>query len=252
MRLWRAWLTLVWLSFRRLLWSASTLMILFPLSGGALFLLRRRYDRMEDVEAAFGMYSNFLILIFASFMVPICALAYGTASIGGDREDHTLLFVLVRPIPRPLILLAKFAATLPLTIGLVSGVFFIYCLLAGQPGALAYQLYLPTILGMTLAYVGLFHLFAAALRHSTIVALVYAIFMELLLGNMPGVIKRVAVNYYGRSLMYAAGASEGLERPEGFEPLSSSAAGWALAGVALGALLLAMWIFERREYRDLT
>src|SRR6185437_16121871 len=113
MRLWRAWLTLVWLSFRRLLWSASTLMILFPLSGGALFLLRRRYDRMEDVEAAFGMYSNFLILIFASFMVPICALAYGTASIGGDREDHTLLFVLVRPIPRPLILLAKFAATLP-------------------------------------------------------------------------------------------------------------------------------------------
>lgn len=252
MRLLRAWLTLVWLSFRRLLWSASTLMILCPLAGGALFLLRRRYDRMTDVEAAFGMFSDFLVQAFVSFMVPICALAYGTASIGGDREDRTLLFVLVRPIPRPLVLLAKVAATLPLTIGLASSVFFIYCLLAGQPGALAYQLYLPTILAMTLAYVGLFHLFAAALRHSTIVALVYAIFMELLLGNMPGVIKRVAVNYYGRSLMYAAGASEGFDRPEGFEPLSSFAAGWALAGIALGAVLLAMLVFERREYRDLT
>ena len=252
MRLLRAWLTLVWLSFRRLLWSASTLMILFPLAGGALFLLRRRYDRMEDVEAAFNMYSNFLIFIFASFMIPICALAYGTASVGGDREDQTLLFLLVRPIPRWLIVLAKFTATLPLSLGLTAATFFGYCRLAGEPGALAYQLYLPTILCMTLAYVGLFHLFAVSLRHSTIIALVYAIFMEVLLGNLPGVIKRIAVNYYGRSLMYAAGASEGLARPDWFEPISTSAATWALAGIAAGGLLLAMLVFERREYRDLT
>lgn len=252
MQLARAWLMLVWLSFRRLLWSTSTLMILFPLTGGALFLLRRRYDRMEDVEAAFNMYSNFLIFIFASFMVPICALAYGTASVGGDREDQTLLFLLVRPIARPLVLLAKFVATLPLAIGLVAATFFLYCRLAGEPGALAYQLYLPTILCMTLAYVGLFHLFSVAWRHSTIIALVYAIFMELLLGSLPGVIKRIAVNYYGRSLMYAAGAGEGLERPDWFEPLAPSIAAWALAGIAGGSLLLAMLVFERREYRDLT
>lgn len=252
MRLVRAWLTLVWLSFRRLLWSANTLMILFPLTGGALFLLRRRYDRMEDVEAAFNLYSNFLTLFFASFMIPICALAYGTASIGGDREDQTLLFLLVRPIARPLILLAKFVATLPLAVGLTAATFFVYCRLAGEPGALAYQLYLPTILCMTLAYVGLFHLFAVAWRHATIIALVYAVFMELLLGNLPGIIKRIAVNYYGRSLIYAAGAGEGLERPEWFEPISPAIATWALAGIAGGALLLAMLVFERREYRDLT
>ena len=167
MSLLRAWLTLVWLSFRRLLWSASTLMIFFPLAAGALFLLRRRYGAMEDVEAAFAMYSNFLILVFASILIPICALAYGTASVGGDREDRTLLFLLVRPIPRWLILLAKFTATLPLTIGLTAASFFIYCRLAGEPGELAYQLYLPTVLFITLAYVSLFHLFAvvAAARH---------------------------------------------------------------------------------------
>lgn len=252
MSLLRAWFTLVWLSFRRLLWSASTLMILFPLAAGALFLLRRRYDRMEDVEAAFAMYSNFLILVFASILVPICALAYGTASVGGDREDRTLLFLLVRPIPRWLILLAKFVATLPLTIGLTATSFFFYCRLAGEPGELAFQLYLPTVLFITLAYVSLFHLFAVSLRHATIVALIYAIFMEVLLGNLPGIIKRVAVNYYGRSLMYAYGANEGLSRPEFFEPLSASAATWTLGGITLGALAAAMIIFERREYRDLT
>ena len=63
---------------------------------------------------------------------------------------------------------------------------------------------------MTLAYVCLFHLFAVAFRHSTIIALVYALFMELLLGNLPGIVKRVAVNYYGRSIMYDAGGQRRL------------------------------------------
>ena len=35
MRLLRAWLTLFWLSFTRLLWSANTLMVLPPLAGAA-------------------------------------------------------------------------------------------------------------------------------------------------------------------------------------------------------------------------
>ena len=83
---------------------------------------------------------------------------------------------------------------------------------------------------------------------------VYALFMEVLLGNIPGIVKRVAVNYYGRSLMYAAGAPEGLTTPDPqwFEPLSVETASWALLGIAVGGLLLATVIFSRREYRDLT
>ncbi|MGC3972303.1 MAG: hypothetical protein QM775_34670 [Pirellulales bacterium] len=34
--------------------------------------------------------------------------------------------------------------------------------------------------------------------------------MEVLLGNVPGIIKQVAINYYGRSLMYDAGVDHGL------------------------------------------
>ena len=49
------------------------------------------------------------------------AMAFGTASVGGDREDRTLVFLLVRPIPRALVLLAKFIAALPLVLGLVVG-----------------------------------------------------------------------------------------------------------------------------------
>lgn len=248
----RAWLTLFWLTFRRLLWSSSTLMILFPLAGGAVFLLRRRFDQMTDIDAAFQQFSEFVIIVFVGFLAPVCALAYGTTSLGADREDRTLLFLLIRPIPRWLVLLAKFAATLPLALGLAAGGFYIYCRLAGEAGSLAYVLFLPAIIYIMVAYLGLFHLFAVLLRHSTIVALIYAVFFEFLLGNMPGIVKRAAVNYYGRSIMYALGAAEGLGRPPWFEPLSVEAAGWGLAGIGLGSLALGLVIFQWREYRDLT
>jgi ABC-type transport system involved in multi-copper enzyme maturation permease subunit len=253
MKLLRAWSTLASLTFRRLAFSASTMMVLLPLAGCLLFIMRRHYGQ-DYSEREFREFSEFMILIFASFVVPICALAFGTASIGGDREDRTLVFLLVRPIPRALILLAKFTATLPLVLGLIVGSYWLYCRLAGEVGQVAFPLYLPAIVYMTLAYVCLFHLFAVWFRHSTILALVYALFMEVLLGSLPGIVKRVAVNYYGRSIMYAAGASEGLPPPDPrwFEPLSVETASWALAGIAAGGLLLALIVFSRREYRDLT
>jgi ABC-2 type transport system permease protein len=248
----RAWSTLASLSFVRLFWSASTLMVMLPLAGCLLFVLRRHYNHPEFTQHDFREFSEFLIVVFASFVVPICALAFGTASIGGDREDRTLVFLLVRPIPRWLILLAKFSATLPLVLGLVLGSYWLYCRLAGAVGQVAFDLYLPAITYMTLAYVCLFHLFAVSFRHATIIALVYAIFMETLIGNLPGIVKRVAVNYYGRSLLYAAGEADGARMPEGFQPLSLEVATWALAGIAVGGLLLACLVFSRREYRDLT
>ena len=254
MRLIRAWCVLAWMSFGRLLFSANTLMLLFPLSGCLLFVMRRHFDRISDPQAAFRAFSDFVLFVIAAFVVPICAVAFGTTSIGGDREDHTLVFLLVRPVPRVLVLWAKFVATLPLALGFVTGVFYLCCRLAGPPGALAYPLYLHPLLSMTLAYVCLFHLFAVAFRHATIISLVYALFMELVLGNLPGIVKRIAINYYGRSLIYAAGMDTGLPAPNPawFEPISAVTANWALLGIAAFGLLAAMIVFDRREYRDLT
>ncbi|MBX7167300.1 MAG: ABC transporter permease subunit [Pirellulales bacterium] len=261
MKLLRAWATLIFLSFSRLLWSASTLMVAFPLLGCALFLVRRHYtfgaagDDFLTRESAFAAFSEeFVIYLFASFIVPVCALAYGTMSIGGDREDRTLLFLLIRPVPRGMILLAKLLATLPLVVGLVVVSFWSYCKLAGEVGEMALRLYLPMVLFTTIAYVAVFHLFAVTFRHSTIIALVYSLFMELLIGNMPGIIKRVAVNYYGKAMVYDLGSAFGtrVPDPELFVPISAYSASLALLGITLGGILLTMLIFQAREYRDLT
>ncbi len=260
MNLWRAFATLVMLSFRRLLWSASTLMVSFPLLGCALFLLRRNYAfgsgrGFPTEQEAFSAFSEeVVLLLFVSFIMPICALAYATTSIGGDREDRTLLFLLVRPIPRWLVVLAKLIATLPLVVGLVVGSFWVYCRLAGPVGHTAFALYLPAVFYMTVAYVSLFHLFAVTFRHSTIIALVYSLFMEILIGSMPGIVKRITVSFFGKSMIFEMGADYGLEppNPQWFVPMTTRGAGMMLVIISVVGVLLTLVVFSRREYRDLT
>jgi len=89
-------------------------------------------------------------------------------------------------------------------------------------------------------------------RHPAIIALLYTAFMEMLLGNIPGIIRRVAVNYYGRSLMYDAGVEHGLMAPDNlwFDPLSAADARQALATITAAALLLAWIVFRTREYEE--
>jgi ABC-2 type transport system permease protein len=214
--------------------------------------MRRRYDMSPDAGRSFESFSDFLISIFLSIVIPLCAVAFGTSGLASEREDRTLMLILMRPIPRPLVLAARWLASLPLGLGMVVASFYAYCWLAGSIGAAARELYLPAIFWTTFAYLGLFQLLAVTFRHATIVALAYAVFVEMILGAMPGIIKCVAVNYYGRSLMYTAGAEEGLSPPDPrwFEPIAVSTATWSLVGVGLGALALAVIVFQCRDYAD--
>ena len=252
MRSLRAWTALALSAFRRQFWSTATLMLVFPFAACFIFLMRQRYDRMSDPDQAFQLFSNFLLIVFASFIVPLCALAFGTAGLGGDREDRTLLFLLIRPLGRGLILSAKFAATLPLVLGFACGGLWICCRLAGPVGGMAYEAYLPAVVMMSLAYTALFHLFAVYFKHATIAALIYAVFMEVLLGNVPGIIKRGAINFYGRSLMFEAGVDYGLTSPdpEWFDPIGGEVSLMALSGITVGSLLLAWLVFAASDYEE--
>ena len=248
----RAGTTLVFTTFRRLVWSVGTLMLLFPLAACTLFVARRGYPQISDPLVAFNSLSNFLLYIYASFMPPLAALAFGAQSLGGDREDRTLVFLLIRPVTRWVILAAKFAAAWPLAICFSCGGLALLCRLAGPPGSIAFAAYLPAIFYMTTAYTAVFLAFSVLFRHAVIAALVYSLFMEVLLGNVPGIIKKLAVNYYGRSLMFDAGVDHGLVAPDPqwFEPLSGFAARGTLLGITLAVLVGAWLVFRLREYED--
>jgi ABC-2 type transport system permease protein len=197
--------------------------------------------------------SGIVLPIFVSFLLPMFCLSFATPVIAGDREDQTLVYLLATPLPRPALFLAKYVAALTLALLWSCGAWVVLTRLAGAFGREVFRPFLPAVVSATVAYVGLFCLFSVLLRRATIVALVYALFLEAFLGNVPGVIKRVAVSFYAQCLMLDAGRELGLSATVGRDPALlvpiSGDAAWLVLGVLSGLSLAAgLWIFSRREY----
>lgn len=207
-------------------------------------------------NSAFLVFSNWLVFpVFISFLLPIWSLSFATDTLGGEREAGTLVWLLTRPLPRPSIYLAKFIAILPWTLGLNVGGFALLCAAAGRPGRLAFELYWFAILAGTIAFCSLFHFMSACFRRPAVVAIVYSFFLETVLGNMPGYMKRVSITFYTRCLMFGPLERLGAalpEKPSVYLAVSEPVAAWVLAGITVVMLLAGMIVFSRAQYQDMT
>lgn len=196
--------------------------------------------------------SGMLMTVFLGFLLPIWSLSFAIESLGGERESNSLIWLLSRPVPRPAIYLAKFLALLPWTLAFNAGGFALICLLAGDPGRLAIQLFWPMVLWTSLAFAALFHLLGALFRRPTVIALLYVFFFEIIVNLMPGYIKRVSITYYARCMMFDSGAVFGIqpERPMIFLPVDGTTAQVVLAGVTAVLLILGTVLFTRTQFQD--
>lgn len=205
-----------------------------------------------DNSGFFVFSSHVVFSIFLSFLLPIWSLSFATEALGGERDDRSLIWLLTRPLPRPTIYLAKYVALLPWSLGLNLGGFALMCLAAGRPGQMAFRLYWPAVAGATFAFCSLFHLMGACFRRSAVIAIVYSFFLETILGNMPGYLKRVSISFYTRCLMFDAAQGYGVqpEKPSIYLPVDAATAWGVLGGVTVVLLVMGMVVFARTEYRD--
>jgi ABC-2 type transport system permease protein len=205
-------------------------------------------------ESGFAIFSHWAVfLLFLSFLLPLFNLAFATEALGGERENNSLIWLLSRPLPRPAIYLAKFAALLPWTLGLNLGGFALLCVAAGQPGWLALRLYWPAVLAATLAFSSLFFFLGAFFRRPAVAAIVYAFFLEVIFGNMPGYLKRVSIGFYTRCMMFDAASAFGIqpERPDIFLPVDGTTALMVLLSVTITLLGIGMALFSRSQYHEI-
>ena len=218
---------------------------------------------MQDVVA--GAYaavldkSDFLIFsrvvifsVFLSFLLPIWSVSFATESFGSEREGSSILWLLTRPMSRPAIYLAKFVALLPWSLGLNMGGFALLCLAGGRPGPHALKLFWPAVLCGTLAFAALFQLIGAFFKRPAIIAVVYAFFLETIMGNMPGYMKRLSLSFYTRCMMFDAAQEQGLqpEKPSIYLPVDGDVAMYVLLITTVVLVLAGMAIFSRTEYRE--
>jgi ABC-type transport system involved in multi-copper enzyme maturation permease subunit len=203
--------------------------------------------------STFYVFSRWIIFeVLATFLIPLWSIGFATEAIGRERDAQNLLWVLTRPLPRPAIYLAKFAALLPWCLLLNVGGFALICLAGGRVGLLALALYWPAVLWGSLAFAALFHLLAAAFRHAAMLALLYSFFIETVVGNLPRDMKRFSLSFYMRCMMYdeAGGMGVGPDNPLIYQAVSGLTAWLVLFGVTVVLLAAGAWIFTRKEYVD--
>jgi len=161
--------------------------------------------------------------------------------------------LLHQPLPRPGIYLAKYIAVLFYSLAFNLGGFALICLVGGRAGRPAFSLYWPGVVCATLAFSALFHLMGACFRRAAVVALVYSFFLETVLANMPGYMKRVSIGFYTRCMMFDEAQKFGIqpEKPYIYLPVGSLTAEWVLIGITALSLGIGMMVFSRSEYHDL-
>jgi ABC-2 type transport system permease protein len=206
--------------------------------------------RSTLLRAPFYRFSNFIFSVFLSFLLPIWSMSFATEALGGDREGGSLVWLLTRPLPRPAIFLAKYVALLPWSLGLNCGGFALICLAGGKPGRLALQLYWPSVFWGTLAFSALYLWMGTAFRRPAVVATVYSFFLETILGNMPGYLKRASISFYTRCMMFEAGKSYDVqpEKPSVYLAVDGTTAMQVLIVATVLLILLGMAWFSRKEY----
>src|SRR6185369_10189387 len=95
----------------------------------------------------------------------------------------------------------------------------------------------------------LFHLLAALFRHAAVMSLLYAFFIETVVGNLPGDPKRFSISFYLRCLMFdaAGGFGVGPDNPLIYQAVSGPVALLALLGMTALFLTVGAVMFTRNE-----
>ena len=168
-----------------------------------LTILRPLLNR-GDTEAFSSFFPNFTFILFLHFLVPITALFQGTGIIADEVEDKTLPYLIIRPVPRYLVIMAKYLACVFIGGTIVIGslcVSYGIGLLGASSNTLSsdivFLLHSSAILLLGLAvYSVLFSLLGGIFKHPMVGGLLFVFGWEKIIAYVPGNAKFFTVMNY--------------------------------------------------------
>jgi ABC-2 type transport system permease protein len=229
-------------------------MLLFLLPTVFALLVRGFYPDFPRQHLAFALIFN----LIPHGLLPLAALLYSSGMIQDELEEQTLTYLLIRPLPRWGIYLAKLLATLVVTT-VLSSVFTLVTYAAIYWGSENFWTQImPRDAGRTAAifalalcaYCTFFGWTSLLVRRSFILGVGYIIIFEGVIANVDFAVRKITIMYYLRVL-----AQRWLDftRPDWSIDLTTAATAsecvWTLAIASLAFTLLAIVSFTTREWR---
>ena len=150
-----------------------------------LFFAAANANDAGRTEAFVGIVSG----MYFSLVVPITALVLASSSLGEERREATLSFLVLRPVSRARIAVAKMVGAFAAAAAVVAlGAVAVNLVMALRGGG--FEWLLPVLVGGlvgTAAYVGLFVPLGYAFEKATMIGLAYVFIWETaVVGTLPG------------------------------------------------------------------
>ncbi len=186
------------------------LLILLPLSLIALVLLLRFFGDVGE-RGAVTLMQSFAI----GTMLPLLGLIAGTGVIAPEIDDGTILHLLSKPIPRPVIVYTQFAVATSLLVlfGAVPTFLAAYLLVSTEAGV-AYGFALGSLFG-GVAYAAVFLLLGVLTRHAVTIGVIYALVWEGLVGSLVPGARDFSIQQWAKALADQISTSPFLEADVG-------------------------------------
>lgn len=177
-------------------------------------------------------------------VMPLVALILGTAAMGSELEDGTAVYLMVKPISRWWIALAKMLVAAGTTAALVvPAIVLTGLLLGGAENVITIAAYAVACLVGGSAYAAAFMTLSIFTSRALLLGLAYTLLWEGVLAGLLGGTRFLSIRQATLGVTSALGA----ELPG--TPLALSVSALVLGTVLIGSFVLAGWRLSRFEIR---
>jgi ABC-2 type transport system permease protein len=192
-------------------------------------------DGAESLEVTRALLGDFGLGV----LLPVVAVIVGTAVLGSELDDGTIVYLLAKPVPRWRIVLVKLVVAWLVVVLLVVPAMLVAGLIGHDDLSLTIAYAVAATLG-ALEYTALFLALSLATSRALIVGLAYVIVWEGVVAALFAGTRIFSVRQHALAVAEAVGGESAAQ--------AELAAGAAI-GVAAAVTLLAVWFAVRRLER---
>jgi ABC-2 type transport system permease protein len=189
-------ITIAYITFRGMLGRRRAL-LLFVLPAILLLLsVGLRLTHNNDLDTASALLTQFGL----GALLPLLALLAGTGVIAPEIDDGQIMYLMTKPIARPVISTTKYLVAVALVIGFgVVPIFLSAVIMNGLTAGLATGFALGALVG-GMAYCALFIAIAVVSRFAVTIGLIYALVWENLLARYASGARTLSIRQWAISV----------------------------------------------------
>ena len=181
--------------------------------------------------------------------MPLAAAVFGTTAFGGEVDDGTLVYLLVKPIARWRIVLSKYVVAVMSTVAVMLPAMVLpYWIMSGAD--VTQDMLVGFIAGGVMGaaiYCALFLTLGLASKRALILSLLYVIGFEAVLSRSLVGVKSLSVREFAVAASQAA-SNGSIKLKEYVVPMSTA---WTMGSIFLvGAIILCLWKLSRYEVAE--